>query len=256
MVHFFIKTPKESATISINAPCCWKTSSTWLASSPIHAISIKEKWSSDAASFWQQANIGLDYVPWLAWLNRFNGLDARVKRVVKQIDQFIEGVIEEHRNKAVADTTETTCSDSLDILLPIQREKLFAIEHDSIKAVILDMFEGGTDTTHAIMEWAMAELLRHPKILKQLHAPVPLLLARESTQDVKVMGYDSSAGTQVLVNAWQLEEIQTFLDNPEGFQPERFLNSDVDFRGFNFELIPFGAGRRGCPVISFCFGYQ
>nr|XP_027076935.1 cytochrome P450 71A6-like [Coffea arabica] len=144
------------------------------------------------------------------------------------IDQFIEGVIEEHRNKAVANTTETTCSHSLDILLQIQREKLFAIEHDSIKAVILDMFEGGTDTTHTIMEWAMAELPRHPKILMQLqnevrqkanvkseiteddldkmqclkavikdvlrlHAPVPLLLARESTQDAKVMGYDSSA---------------------------------------------------------------
>ena len=114
------------------------------------------------------------------------------------------------------------------------------------------MFEGGTDTTHTNMEWAMAELLRHPKILKQLqnelrqkangkseiteddldrmqclqavikdvlslHAPVPLLLARGSPQDVKVMGYDSAAGTQVLVNAWQLEEIQTFWDNPEGF---------------------------------------
>nr|AFK36019.1 unknown [Medicago truncatula] len=41
--------------------------------------------------------------------------------------------------------------------------------------------------------------------------------------------------------------------DPHEFRPERFLttNKDVDVKGQHFELIPFGAGRRICPGISF-----
>ena len=35
------------------------------------------------------------------------------------------------------------------------------------------------------------------------------------------------------------------------FWLERFLNSSIDFTGKDFELIPFGAGQRGCPGTLF-----
>ena len=34
------------------------------------------------------------------------------------------------------------------------------------------------------------------------------------------------------------------------FYPERFVNNNVDIRGHDFQLIPFGSGRRGFPGIQ------
>lgn len=55
----------------------------------------------------------------------------------------------------------------------------------------------------------------------------------------------------VIVNAWAIGRDSSSWDEPEEFRPERFLNSHVDFKGHDFHLIPFEAGRRGCPEISF-----
>ena len=139
---------------------------------------------------------------------------------------------------------------------------------------------------YTVLEWIMTELLRHPKTMKRVqnevrgiignkkdiieddlekmqflkaviketlrfHPPIPLLVPRKSIRDAKIQGYDIAAGTQVIINAWAIGRDPTSWDEPNEFQPERFLNSSIDFKGNDFELIPFGAGRRGCPGISF-----
>ncbi|CAI9112795.1 OLC1v1013288C1 [Oldenlandia corymbosa var. corymbosa] len=243
-----------------------------------------------------------DYVPWLGWVDRLNGIHERLEKIAKEIDNFLEKVIEEHKKKEkvtqsqhhlgnVTDdqnSDEARNSDFVDILLELQMQNVanFPVERDTLKALILDMFVAGTDTTHTVMVWAMAELLRHPKVMDKLqieirkqgnsginedvvgkfcylkaviketlrlHAPVPLLVPRESTQDVRVKGYDISADTQVIINAWAIGRDQRLWDQPEEFIPERFLvDSNIDFQSVNnFEMIPFGAGRRGCPGINF-----
>uniref|UniRef100_A0A2N9ISZ5 Cytochrome P450 n=1 Tax=Fagus sylvatica TaxID=28930 RepID=A0A2N9ISZ5_FAGSY len=198
-----------------------------------------------------------DYIPWLVWVNRVNGLDGRAEKLAKQIDNFLERVIEEH----------------------IDCEKNGSHDH-------VDAFAAGTDTTYTVLEWIMTELLRHPKTMKRVqnevrgiignkkdiieddlekmhylkaviketlrfHPPIPLLVPRKSIQDAKIQGYDIAAGTQVIINAWAIGRDPTSWDEPNEFQPERFLTSSIDFKGNDFELIPFGAGRRGCPGISF-----
>lgn len=148
------------------------------------------------------------------------------------------------------------------------------------------MFVGGSDTTATSMEWAMTELMRNQTTMKKvqeevrtivgkkpkiemedrqkmkylhctikeslrLHPPVPLLVPRESMQDVEIEGYHIPSKTIVFVNVWAIQRDPKSWENPNEFIPERFLESSIDYKGHDFELIPFGSGRRKCPGISF-----
>ena len=59
----------------------------------------------------------------------------------------------------------------------------------------------------------------------------------------------------VLVNAWAIgRDAATWGPDAEEFRPERFegggAGAEMDFRGTDFEFVPFGAGRRICPGIA------
>nr|GMD36238.1 cytochrome P450 71A3-like [Ipomoea batatas] len=80
-------------------------------------------------------NVG-DYIPWLAWVNRINGVDRRVEKAAKDLDEFIDGVVEEHIGLK---KEEGDGLDFVNILLQIQREDKigFPIHRDSVKALVL-----------------------------------------------------------------------------------------------------------------------
>ncbi|KAH7682545.1 Cytochrome P450 E-class group I protein [Dioscorea alata] len=219
-----------------------------------------------------------DFIPWLGWVDRITGLDARVVNNSREMDNFFEEVLEDHIHSKTSET-----NDLVHVLLSLD----VPLSRDSIKAIILqDMFTAGTDTTFTTLEWIMAELVRNPKVMEKvqeeikgvvkgkakvseedivemiylkavikealrLHPPIPLLVPRESTEHVKLHGFDIPEKTRVVINAWAIGRDPKSWERPEEFMPERFLNSEVDFKGQHFEFIPFGAGRRGCPGIMF-----
>ncbi|CAL1386192.1 unnamed protein product [Linum trigynum] len=237
-----------------------------------------------------------DFIPCLSWVNRVTGFDARVDRVARQFDELLEGAVEE--GEARVEKQSNIVEDDgqapfIDVLLRLQKDgsEAFHLDREGIKAVILDMFVGGTDTTSTLLEWTMSELVRHPRVMKKLqeelrskigpltesvqesdvgkleylklviketirlHPPIPLLSPKQLTQDVTIMGYDVPSGTMILTNAWGIgRDPADWPESPEEFWPERFLDAavaDVDFRGQDYHLIPFGSGRRGCPGVSF-----
>lgn len=85
----------------------------------------------------------------------------------------------------------------------------------------------------------------------RLHPPVPFLLPRECSERCEIIGYEIPAKSRVIVNAWSICRDPNYWIEAEKFYPERFLDSSVDYKGVDFQFIPFGAGRRMCPGIAF-----
>ncbi|GKD64517.1 cytochrome P450 93A3-like protein [Tanacetum coccineum] len=221
------------------------------------------------------------------WLFKTLDLQGFMKRSIDtcgRFDALIEQIMKELEEARKCGTREM--KDLLDILLDIEQDKSLEIDltRENIKALIPNLFAGGTETSASTIEWAMAKLINHPNIMKKateeidqvvgknrslqesdtqnlpylqaivketlrLHPSVPLI-PRQSTKDCIMGGYHIPAKTNIFVNAWALGRDPNYWENPLEFIPERFLISELDVREQYFHMLPFGSGRRMCPGIS------
>ncbi|XVF77107.1 hypothetical protein PTKIN_Ptkin14bG0013800 [Pterospermum kingtungense] len=231
----------------------------------------------------------VDLFPSLKLLQFLGGSRPKIERLHRKVDKVLENVINEHKaSKEMPNGSEGESEDILDVLLALQEngDLEFPLTTDNIKAVTLDVFIAGTETSFTTIEWAMSEMLKNPRVMQKaqaevrqvfhrkgnvdgaglheleylklviketlrLHPPAPLLLPRESLQSCKINGYDIPVKSKVIVNAWAIGRNADYWSEAERFYPERFVNSSVDYKGSNFEFIPFGAGTRMCPGMLY-----
>jgi len=244
------------------------------------------KWMVDEWFFLNGVlNIG-DSIPWLDWMD-LQGYIKRMKKLSKMFDRFLEHVVDEHNGRRHLEGESFIAKDMVDVLLEIASDPDLEVKigREGVKAFIQDLITGGTESSAMTVEWAMSEILKKPEVFAKaaeemdsvvgrgrwvteqdipslpyvdaivketmrLHPVAPMLAPRQSREDTSVGGYDIPVGTRVLVSVWSIGRDPALWDAPEEFMPERFLGSKIDVKGQDFELLPFGSGRRMCPGYS------
>ncbi|KAL6224270.1 hypothetical protein ACLB2K_003125 [Fragaria x ananassa] len=229
-------------------------------------------------------NIG-DWIPWLELFD-LQGYVKRMKALKKKFERFHDHVFGEHRANKEG-VKEYVPKDLVDVLLKLADDPNIEVKlnYDSVKGFTQDLIAGGTDTSATTVEWAMSELMNQPHLIGKATEELDRVIGRErwveekdiaqlpyidaimketmrkhpvavmlaphlALEDCNVEGYDIRKGTRVFINTWSIGRNSSVWEAPEEFKPERFLGNTIDVKGHNFELLPFGSGRRMCPGYS------
>ncbi|PRQ16519.1 putative 4-hydroxyphenylacetaldehyde oxime monooxygenase [Rosa chinensis] len=132
-------------------------------------------------------------------------------------------------------------------------------DRTNVKAILLDMIKATSDTSAKLIVWSLSELSKHPRIMKNLQEELQtavgmdriFLVPHESIEDITINGYDIPKKSRIIVNYWSIgRDPNGWSENVEEFYPERFMNNNIDLWEHDFQLIPFGSGRRGCPGLQ------
>ncbi|KAJ7950313.1 putative Cytochrome P450 [Quillaja saponaria] len=232
-----------------------------------------------------------DVLPYLRWLDLGGyemAMKKTAREVDQVLDVWLEEHKQKRNN--VKGHEHNDFMDMLLTLLD-DAEGLQSSTYDAdtiIKSNCLGLILGGTDTTTVTLTWALSLLLNNRQVVKKaqneldihvgrarlvqesdtknlaylqailketmrLYPAAPLAVPHESNEDCTVGGYHVPTGTRLIVNLAKIHRDPRVWADPLEFRPERFLTTHkgVDVRGLDFELIPFGSGRRMCPGISF-----
>ncbi|EEF50980.1 flavonoid 3'-monooxygenase CYP75B137 [Ricinus communis] len=279
--------------IAANASISMLCGSTLKGEKAISFVGEFRKWAEEIMVLQGKPNVS-DLFPVLARFD-LQGLERETRRIFLCIDQILDSVIEQCLNTDVATEEKAEKSESrkdfLQILLEFNKhgDAATSITTNQLKALLIDIVVGGTETTSTMLEWAMAELMLNQEVMKtvyqeldqvvginniveefhlprlqfldavlketfRLHPALPLLVPHFSSRSCRVGGYTIPKGSTIFLNAYAIHRDPLLWDNPLEFRPERFLSNDdnyskFDYSGNNFQYLPFGSGRRVCAGL-------
>ncbi|XP_073294673.1 strychnine-11-hydroxylase-like isoform X1 [Primulina huaijiensis] len=225
-----------------------------------------------------------DYFPSLGWIDKLSGMNSRLEKVFKDLDMFCQELVDDQLDPK---KPKSLNDNILALLIRLKQEEAASVNlgWDNVKGVLIDIFVAGTETSAALIVWAMAALMKTPHAMKKaqeevrnlvgnkgavdeddvpnlaylkaiiketlrMFPPNPLSVPRETIERCSIDGYEIPPKTVVYVNLHAIGLDPEYWENPTEFNPDRFLDSTIDYRGQDFGLLPFGSGRRGCPGIN------
>ncbi|KAI0530574.1 hypothetical protein KFK09_000118 [Dendrobium nobile] len=223
-------------------------------------------------------------------MSRFDlqGIERKMRVLLERFDGIFARIIEMKREKRLTDEKKVEEKmDFLDYMLMLEEKgneskEPFTFTH--VKALLMDMVVGGTETSSNTIEFAMAEMMNKPETIKQaqeeldkvvgrdnvieeshlpnlhylnmvlkevlrLHPALPLLVPHCPSSPCSIGGFAVPKGSRVFINVWAIHRDETMWKDPLEFKPERWSYGDAAGSG-EFSYFPFGSGRRICAGIS------
>ncbi|KAK4260465.1 hypothetical protein QN277_003571 [Acacia crassicarpa] len=227
-----------------------------------------------------------DFFSGLAWFD-LQGIEKQMRLLARRFDKIFEKMIKLRLEKTNMGGSEQS-KDFLQFLLKLKDEEdskpPLTMTH--VKALLMDMVVGGSDTSANTIEFALAHIINEPEVMSRvqeeldsvvgreniveeshihklpyllavmketlrLHPALPLLVPHCPSETTTVGGYTIPKGSRVFVNVWAIHRDPNIWDTPLKFDPSRFLDdAKWDFSGNDFDYFPFGSGRRICAGIA------
>ncbi|EOY14637.1 Cytochrome P450, putative [Theobroma cacao] len=204
------------------------------------------KWKKSLDDFIQPSGniVVSDALPFLRWLD-IGGEKKLMKKIAKELDQVVEGWLQEHKHKSAANEANKSEEDFMGVMLsfPCDTE---GKDPDTInKATCLTLILAAEETITIAMTWALSLLLNNRDTLKKvqqeldtqvgkdrllvtesdtknlvylqsviketfrLYPPLPLSVIHEAIEDCTVNGYHVSAGPWLILNLHKIHRDPT-----------------------------------------------
>lgn len=216
-----------------------------------------------------QNQMGKRFQAWLPLPPVFpTARDRRFRVSRARLEEIVLAQVRQRR--AQSEKPEDLLSTLLEARDPESGESM---DDDQIKDELLTFLLAGHETTANLMAWALGLLSRHPEQRQRLQHEVEQLagrlpevadlpamplgqrilqetlrlyppawvFGRRSLASDEIMGYRIGPGTLISISPYMLHRHPEFWPNPEGFDPDRFLEEHP--KG---SFVPFAAGPRQC----------
>lgn len=200
--------------------------------------------------------------------------NRRATRETQFLDSLVYGIIKERQ----AEGNTNHHHDLLAMLMSAMDEDGTQMTPRQLRDESMTLFLAGHETTALTLSWAWYMLSENPAAEARLHEelhgilagrapeladferlpylravvnetlrlyPAAYILARTSVAPCTIAGYDFPADTTMIMAQWVMHRDLRYFDDPEVFQPERWLNG-LENRLPAGAYFPFGDGPRRC----------